>query len=94
MRPFISRLAEKPRGNQDSPRDCRGQHPGLLLQRYLYKPDSDSESNHEEKRALLDGAIRAAQDDLLTLWETYNTERENLGSLPLSQRSTIRSRLK
>lgn len=63
MRPFISRLAEKPPGNQASPRDCRGQHPGLLLQRYLYKLDSDSESQHEEKRALLGGAIRAAQDD-------------------------------
>lgn len=33
--------------------------------------------------------IKAAQNELLTLWETYNTDREAMGRLPLSQRSTI-----
>lgn len=38
----------------------RGQHPGLLLQRYLCAPATGEQGDPEEKRALLEAAISAA----------------------------------
>lgn len=40
-----------------------GQHPGLLLQRYLCEKATGEEGNPEEKRAILQAAMNAAQHD-------------------------------
>lgn len=42
---------------------CGGQHPGLLLQRYLCENATGEGSNPEEKRAILLAAISAAAND-------------------------------
>lgn len=71
MRPFIEQLAG-PREKQENkfvrPQDRRGQHvnqgggqhPGLLLQRYLCETATGEGGNPEEKRAILQAAIHAA----------------------------------
>src|SRR5262249_28595685 len=43
----------------------KGQHPGLILQRYLTRPVADQDGGPAEKRALLDAAIRSSQDESL-----------------------------
>src|SRR5262245_53891523 len=52
MRDPIIRLAE---------RRQYGQHPGLLLQRYLTRAATGTDGDHEERRALLSAAIQAAR---------------------------------
>lgn len=53
-----------------SARRSAGQHPGLLLQRYLAKPAAGDAGDPEEKRTLLQSAIRAAQNaELKQLYE-------------------------
>jgi CRISPR-associated protein Cmr6 len=71
MRAFIEQLAG-PRVKQENkfvrPQDRRGQHPnlgggqhpGLLLQRYLCENATGDNGNPEEKRAILQAAINAA----------------------------------
>lgn len=53
-------------------RDCRGkrgQHAGLLLQRYLCEPATGENGNPEEKRAILDAAIEACvQEEVRELY--------------------------
>lgn len=41
----------------------RGQHPGLLLQRYLCENATGDGGNPEEKRAILQAAINAAKNE-------------------------------
>src|SRR5271167_3966452 len=45
-----------------SQRADRGQHPGLLLQRYLCENATGEDGNPEEKRAILQAAINAAKN--------------------------------
>jgi CRISPR-associated protein Cmr6 len=52
MRPAIIRLRDQ--------RASKGQHPGLLLQRYLCENATGDNGNPEEKRAILQAAIHAA----------------------------------
>jgi CRISPR type III-B/RAMP module RAMP protein Cmr6 len=81
MRPFIEQLAG-PREKQENkfvrPQDRRGQHvnqgggqhPGLLLQRYLCENATGEGGNPEEKRAILQAAINAAGNpDVRALYE-------------------------
>lgn len=44
-------------------RAARGQHPGLLLQRYLCESATGEGGNPEEKQAILQAAISAARND-------------------------------
>ena len=46
-----------------SQRADRGQHPGLLLQRYLCEDATGEDGNPEEKRAILQAAINAAVNE-------------------------------
>lgn len=82
MRVFIEQLAG-PRVKQDNkfirPDDRRGQHltkgggqhPGLLLQRYLCENATGEGGNPEEKRAILQAAINAARnDDVQALYQS------------------------
>jgi len=46
-----------------SQRADRGQHPGLLLQRYLCEDATGEDGNREEKRAILQAAINAALNE-------------------------------
>jgi CRISPR-associated protein Cmr6 len=43
----------------------RGQHPGLILQRFLTRPVAEKEGGEAEKRALLGAAIQAAKGPAL-----------------------------
>lgn len=82
MRQFIEQLAG-PRVKQENkfvrPHDRRGQHrqqgggqhPGLLLQRYLCENATGEGGNPEEKRAILQAAINAT--DHLAVRELYHT---------------------
>jgi CRISPR-associated protein Cmr6 len=52
-------------------RKDRGQHAGLLLQRYLCEPATGEDGNPEEKRAILQAAINAAvHEDVRTLYKS------------------------
>lgn len=96
MREFICRLAG-PRVRIDNkdvrPHDRRGQHgdnnggqhPGLLLQRYLCENATGEDGNPEEKRAILHAAINASQDSEVQQLYCGAFERwsESLKSLPL-----------
>jgi len=55
MRPAIVRLRDQ--------RATKGQHPGLLLQRYLCENATGDSGNPEEKRAILLAAINAAANN-------------------------------
>lgn len=47
----------------------KGQNPGLLLQRFLCEKATGTEGNPEEKRAILEAAIKASQDqELLAMY--------------------------
>jgi len=52
-------------------RKDRGQHAGLLLQRYLCEPATGEDGNPEEKRAILQAAINAAvHEDVRMLYKS------------------------
>lgn len=76
MRTFIDNLAGPlDRQTKKRPQDRRGQHanqgggqhPGLLLQRYLCENATGEGGNPEEKRAILQAAVNAAQNDEVRL---------------------------
>lgn len=76
MRTFIDNLAGPlDRQTKKRPQDRRGQHanqgggqhPGLLLQRYLCEDATGDGGNPEEKRAILQAAVNAAQNDEVRL---------------------------
>lgn len=82
MRPFIRDLADvqsKPEERRD--RRGRGQHPGMLLQRYLCEIAAGDKGNPEEKRAILKAAINAARDPGLREFYKAAFERRQ-GSYP------------
>lgn len=59
-RPIVQLKTERP----------RGEHPGLLLQRFLCEKATGKQGNPQEKRELLDAAIKASQNpDLLALYQ-------------------------
>ena len=67
IRTLAGPLVEKKRPNDQ--RAKRGQHPGLLLQRFLPEPATGENGNPEEKRALLTAAIESAKNsDLRALY--------------------------
>lgn len=72
MRPFILYLAGPLDPDKRRPKDQRnkGQHAGLLLQRYLCENATGDEKNPEEKKAVFRAAINATEDaDLRTLYQ-------------------------
>src|SRR5207248_1042115 len=78
-----------PRGGEDmrravitlAPRREHGQHPGLLLQRFLAEPAAGESGNPEEKRRLLGAAVAAARNPEVRVLHRLAHERW-LGSLP------------
>src|SRR5438552_14188356 len=60
VRTLAGPLIENKRPNDQ--RGTRGQHPGLLLQRFLCAPATGETGNPDEKRWLLDAAIEAARN--------------------------------
>jgi len=61
-----------------------GQHSGLLLQRYLFKRATGNGGDPDEKKALLQAAIRAAMDpDVRALYQTaFERWSQSLDKLP------------
>ncbi|MGQ9606780.1 MAG: type III-B CRISPR module RAMP protein Cmr6 [Thermogutta sp.] len=68
-------------------RATHGRHPGLLLQRYLCENATGKDGNPEEKRALLEAAIRAAanQEEVRALYKLAFDRRH--ASLPEGTRT-------
>lgn len=65
--PLDSRTKKRPEDRRGQhPERGGGQHPGLLLQRYLCEPATGEDGNPEEKRAILQAAIHAATNKAAT----------------------------
>lgn len=86
MRPSIQTLKSK--------RATRGQHPGLLLQRYICVDATGEDGGPEEKRAILAAAINAASnEEVLALYRiAFRRWSESLpdGSMPIDLKTTGR----
>lgn len=70
MRTHVRRLADvDSRWPRENDQRGRGQHPGLLLQRFLAAPATGDDGDPEERKALLKAARAAAADpDLLAVY--------------------------